>query len=322
MYRCRAFTLVELLVVIAVVGILVALLLPAVQAAREAARRATCINRFKQQSLAVLNYASAHTERLPPVWGRPLYEGKDAELFESWRHVISSFLDEPDLFPLGTSGALSVSNSVVTVFQCPSSPGSLRALNAEVGPATFQQVGVRESVPVVQVTTRGNQRGGKEASESHAGGWYSGRGRDFGRVVPYEEVRTQLRTPARLNKTTDGLAKTVMLVEQAGLPFRYDRRIQQEGMIAPFNAMNSTWPIAAGHRATSFIGLEHAILIGSRNVGPNTSINRWNMFNIYAFHPDGAVMARLDGSVHFVNQATDPDVLLDLLARDNGAGSR
>lgn len=76
--RARGFTLVELLVVIAIIGVLVALLLPAVQAAREAANRNSCLNNTKQLMLAILNHESG-LKRLPLASTAPI-TGSEARI--------------------------------------------------------------------------------------------------------------------------------------------------------------------------------------------------------------------------------------------------
>jgi prepilin-type N-terminal cleavage/methylation domain-containing protein len=116
------FTLVELLVVIAVIGMLVGILLPAVNSSREAARRIHCSNNVRNHVLAVLNYESAH-QHFPA--GRLIYD----DMQHSWILEALAYLEEAALerrydrqLPwFSQPGNLSVADTVLPIFRCPSS---------------------------------------------------------------------------------------------------------------------------------------------------------------------------------------------------------
>lgn len=93
-----AFTLVELLVAMAVIGVLVGLLLPAVQAARSSARKASCMNNLRQVGLALFAYHQSH-KTLPPgclEWRGP---GRPVSMKQiAWSAMILKYLEQQNLY--------------------------------------------------------------------------------------------------------------------------------------------------------------------------------------------------------------------------------
>jgi type II secretory pathway pseudopilin PulG len=124
-HRIRtALTLVEGLVVIAVIGVVIALLLPSVRGAREPARRNSCLNNLKQIQIGLLNYQSAHGE-FPPAYttdadGKPLH---------SWRTLILPYIEHAALYktidltkPWDDPANAKALASMPPSYRCPSRP--------------------------------------------------------------------------------------------------------------------------------------------------------------------------------------------------------
>ena len=122
------FTLVELLVVIAVIGILIGMLLPAVQNVRSAAKRSYCLNNLKNLGLAVQNYHSAHGH-VPP--GARLGEGTGWQAFilphiEQQRLYDEIEIADPDqVFEWAVEGEETL-QQIITLFRCPTEPAPAR----------------------------------------------------------------------------------------------------------------------------------------------------------------------------------------------------
>lgn len=139
--RNKGFTLIELLVVIAIIAVLISLLLPAVQSAREAARRAQCVNNLKQLGLGLANYESSQGVFPPAVltypdgananacagyWGSRLHTGFSMMLPQLEQTTLANSINyalPPGGALLGVGGGPANStafNLKLTAFVCPS----------------------------------------------------------------------------------------------------------------------------------------------------------------------------------------------------------
>lgn len=292
-HAIRGFTLVELLVVIAIIGILVALLLPAVQAAREAARRAQCQNNLKQIGLSLLNYHDA--EGRLPAGAQDCCRNIPGHI---WATAVFPYMEEQSLhdaldFTLPfrhPTNRVVIEDTIVNGFICPSSQ---RASNpvfndrfARDNPTVAMGIWYTASIGPTSPDRCTQCPEGEQPSAEN----YCCQGRNFGTPPDGRTVGLfgrHAQPKITLAKVIDGTSHTIMVGET--LP----EECNFFSLFATNFALTST-TIPINFRRNNTMGDDYALNQG------------W--FDISGYkseHPGGAHVVMADGSVQFLQEELD-----------------
>lgn len=310
--RSRGFTLIELLVVIAVIAVLIGLLLPAVQAAREAARRAQCSNNLKQMGLAVHQYVDAFSVIPKGGMGGQLLASTNLEApavasrrINSWGTALLPHLEQAPLYNginqnlwyLDPSN-LTAGQTFLSVFLCPTNPaGSPMKPNGDnlsVDSPRFARndYGGNQGERALRCYPKRNCQNSYADQGVKTPG---GRGVILGVAEPL----------VTLAHVKDGTSTTIMLGE------------------AP-EAIHGIW---IGHKnyfdQSSTINARHGVAKGttweSCIVPPNSpKIGKVGCDfgqEFHSHHPGGANFLFVDGSVRFLKETMSPQTLAAYLSR-------
>jgi prepilin-type N-terminal cleavage/methylation domain-containing protein/prepilin-type processing-associated H-X9-DG protein len=322
----RAFTLIEVVVAVAIVSLLVALLLPAVQAAREVSRRTQCTNNLRQIGVAFHSYHDAFLQ-LPPAYVAvrhailPQFVGVVGPYDDPNIHTYSEFLlpfieqatiskriafTQPyfapaDLRPIGLPNYTVDNQSAVAVaiatFLCPSSP---RTANPHTD--TWTDLGMP-----ITFRVGGTDYGPSNGVSRTLGGLLTYAPSQMG--APNNGAMSNNTPSTRFRDDTDGVSQTALMWEIAGRPDRYQ--------------LGAKVGATHGGGWTDILNAENwfsgSTSDGSGSPGP-CAINCTNAAEtgVYSFHPDGVNVLLVDGSVHFLNENVDIGVFVALVTIQGG----
>jgi prepilin-type processing-associated H-X9-DG protein len=203
--------LVELLVVVAIIGILIALLLPAVYSAREAARRAQCMDHLRQIGLAILGYEEVHKLFPPSHSDDPAHSILALLLPFIEQQTVEDLYDFDYSWDHGRNRA--AVEKGIALFLCPSAPGGRKAVS-HYAPSDY--------APCLEITVSVH-------NALVADGVIGERPR-------WDSVIHDATEPIRIADVTDGLSNSFMFFEEGGRPLFY-----QAGELQPGKVKGAGW---------------------------------------------------------------------------------
>lgn len=322
-YR-KAFTLVELLVVIAIIGILVGMLLPAVQAARAAAHRISCVNNVRQMTLACINYQSTHL-RFPTGAGPlNLSDGAVSTVGGSWLGSVLPYLEQQALADqvIGADTGIMTNEQLiedchgfatanpVAAFFCPAATRLDEIANDPLrGGATTHYVG--SAGPAVN--TAGSNYdiydpGSLGTGAIGVNGLFSPFSPDPTTTLPIYSFRRAYR----YSDMTDGSSNTLAIGESSGTA-RADGSFIPHRVGWTFGSSGFFDEDAGGYVPTEIYAVKS---FGNARINQfDDYLNNPQLRNSHCFnsnHPGGANFSLADGATKFVSTQTDTNVLLHL----------
>ena len=312
----RAFTLVELLVVIAIIGTLVGLLLPAVQSARESARRSSCSNNLKQYGLALHNHHDTNgymPSGAPTVpWGSPAL---------SWHAYVLPFLEQQGLaskikFNSGgderfrdAGGGQQVRTVKLPVARCPSDS----SITDEGGWFQSSYTGSLGSQRTPSADGNCNQYLG--FAEVPSGGADHGNAWNFKDISGVFSRLVTEQKGCSFNMVSDGLSKTIFMGEILA-----DCHDHREGLWS-FNGMGNAHASTIVPINTMTTCYDSQAEATTKNV-PNPQCftkSNWNYsWGFRSKHPGGAQFLFGDGSIRMIQETIDHTTFQRLGGRKDG----
>jgi prepilin-type N-terminal cleavage/methylation domain-containing protein len=324
----KAFTLLELLIVVAIIGVLVALTLPAAQAAREAARRMQCGSNLKQVALAMHNYHAAH-KALPPgscgcCWGTWLVAAlpflEEQTLADRYQNF-GGYHTPPDAsnleFRYSHSVNWPISKQRFAVYSCPSdqwqvtlSPGGFTKHNYVANYGNTGYLWLDASLDPQQRAADPQLHYGNDTTVTYAGSPFSIDG-----PLNYH------KRPVRFHHISDGTSKTLMFSET----------IQSEGISAsqddwrgtPWHGFFAGFTTYLGPNSADQDVVQNSSFCQNSNANPpcydaSADTSRPMTWAARSRHVGGVTTALCDSSVRFVSDEIELTVWRNLSSSRGG----